>query len=144
MPPSEGYADFKYVSSEIAMSPLSQMSMLSKKIFHSINWLEIKEIRRYNFKLLHSKLSDMNLLKIPSLNSFSCPMVYPFRTKDLSLREKLIESQIFVATYWPNVMKWCSSAVQEDTLLTREIIPLPIDQRLVETDIKYILQNIKF
>ena len=140
--PSEGYADFKEVSHKISLAPLSRMSVLTETILYSIDWLDIKDIRCLNFAFLHSKLGDKNLLHIPYLDSFSCPMVYPFRTKDTTLKKRLIESQIFIATYWPNVLEWCESSNQEESLITQEIIALPIDQRYNTDDMRKILDLI--
>ena len=55
-------------------------------------------------------------------------MVYPYLTKDGSLRRRLIEERVFVATYWPNVLQWCGEGDQEYRLAER-LLPLPIDQR---------------
>ena len=56
-------------------------------------------------------------------------MVYPYWTKDDSLRKKLIDNRVFVATYWPKVMEWCKVDDWEYTLTT-SLIPLPVDHRL--------------
>ena len=65
-------------------------------------------------------------------------MVYPFMTSDESLRAWLIENKVFVTRYWPNVLGWCSNDDIEYKLATR-IIPLPIDQRYGEEDMKRII-----
>ena len=58
----------------------------------------------------------------------SVPMVYPYYTKDLSLRQKLIENKVFVATYWPNVKEWAKEGMVEYEM-AEKLIPIPIDQR---------------
>ena len=55
-------------------------------------------------------------------------MVYPYWTDDASLRQKLIENKVFVATYWPNVKEWTKNGMLEYDL-AEKLIPLPVDQR---------------
>jgi len=47
--------------------------------------------------------------------------VFPFVSHDPTLRQRLIDAQIFVATYWPNC--------EHSDSLVNGIIPIPIDQR---------------
>ena len=86
-------------------------------------------------------MSSINHLKIPQIETFACPMIYPFYTSDVTLKKRLIENKIFVATYWPNVFKWCN----EDTLeyqMVERIIAIPIDQRYGKEDINKIISLI--
>ena len=93
--PMEGYNDFKESSHQIANSFLSKMSNLTQKMLSSLNYATIMERRSTNFTFLHAHLSDSNHLQIPSMESFSCPMVYPYLTEDATLRARLIENQVF-------------------------------------------------
>ena len=76
------------------------------------------------------------------MDSFVCPMVYPFMTDDESLRDQLIKNKVFVARYWPNVLEWCQEKDLEYKLANR-IIPLPIDQRYGEMEMNYIVEILK-
>ena len=140
--PIEGYKDFKESSYQIANSPLSLMSNLTQKILLSLDYIAIKEKRLSNFTYLHAHLADLNLLQIPLWESFSCPMVYPFMSDDRTLRTRLIDNQVFVATYWPNVLEWCKNGDTENNLC-RNIIPIPIDQRYGEAEMKKIIKIVK-
>ena len=95
-----------------------------------------------NYQIISKALEDKNHLQLPSIDSFVCPMVYPFMTNDKSLREQLIRNKVFVARYWPNVLEWCK---EEDIeyKLAAQIIPLPIDQRYSKSDMERILEIIK-
>lgn len=139
--PMDGYNDFKESSHDIANSCLSKMSNLTQKLLSSLNYAAIMEKRITNFTFLHAHLSDTNLLQIPPLESFSCPMVYPYYTTDTELRKQLISNQVFVATYWPNVLEWCKEGDLEFGLC-QNIIPIPIDQRYGEEDMKRIIEII--
>jgi hypothetical protein len=55
-------------------------------------------------------------------------MVYPYLTNDASLKQRLINNKVFVATYWPNVKVWAKDGLMEMELAER-LIPIPCDQR---------------
>ena len=69
-------------------------------------------------------------------------MVYTFLTPIQGLREKLIENKVFVARYWPNVLEWTTKDDIE-YLITYQMLPLPIDQRYGEGDMKRITDIIR-
>ena len=138
LPPSEGYSDFKDVSKAITEAPLCQMSNLSKSIFASVDLDGIKHKRRENFERIHKALKATNRLQIPSINSFECPLVYPYWADNGdSLKKKLIEQQVFVATYWPNVFEWAKQNDLEYEL-ANHVVCIPIDQRYGNEDMKRI------
>lgn len=136
--PMDGYNDFKETSHKIAASSLSRMSTLTRRILSSLDYDRIKKIRISNFTFLHTHLERFNKLEIPPLESFVCPMVYPFYTQDPYLRNRLLEQKVFLAIYWPNVLNW----VNNDNIeykLANQILALPIDQRYNEQDMQVIL-----
>lgn len=92
-------------------------------------------------KLFKKKLCSSNRYSW-ELPDDAVPMVYPYYTTDKSLRNHLITNKVFVATYWPNVLEWCSP---EDTeyVLCNHILPLPIDQRYDEKDMDRIIELMK-
>lgn len=138
---SAGYAEFRTNSAKLKHQPIRQMSPLTRALLTSIDFADVKQRRIDNFLALHSRLCESNLLQIPSLDSFACPMVYPYYSDDPTLKQRLIAEKIFVATYWPNVMEWCSNDDIEYKLATR-IIPLPIDHRYGMKDMRRIINTI--
>lgn len=138
---SAGYAEFRINSAKLKHQPIRQMSPLTCALLTSIDFADVKQRRIDNFLALHSRLCESNLLPIPSLDSFACPMVYPYYSDDPTLKQRLIQDEIFVATYWPNVMEWCSNGDLEYKLATR-IIPLPIDHRYGMKDMRRIINTI--
>ena len=139
--PMEGYNDFKASSHQIANSLLSKMSRLTQQMLSSLNYAVIIERRITNFTFLHAYFSESNELNIPNIDSLACPMVYPYYTENFELRKRLIANQVFVATYWPNVLNWCEEGDLEYNLC-KNIIPIPIDQRYGEEDMKRIIEII--
>lgn len=140
--PSEGYAVFRANSKQLIGQPIKRMSRLTKRILLSIDFEVVRDKRKKNFGLLHQCLNKTNLFFMPLIESFACPMIYPYLTNDRSLRQKLIENKIFVATYWPNVFEWCKQEDMEYDLANR-IVFIPIDQRYDKEDMKRIVEMIK-
>jgi dTDP-4-amino-4,6-dideoxygalactose transaminase len=141
--PSEGYNDFKDVSKAIAEAPLCQMSNLSKSIFASVDLDDIKRKRRENFECIHDAMKNTNRLQILSMDSFECPLVYPYWVDNGdALKKRLIERSIFVATYWPNVFEWCKPTDLEYELADH-VVCIPIDQRYGKEDMEFIIKEIE-
>ena len=66
-------------------------------------------------------------------------MVFPFFTEDTTLRRRLIENKVYVATYWPNVAERSGGTWQENQLVSN-LLPIPCDQRLSAEDMKRIVR----
>ncbi|MFO8055376.1 MAG: hypothetical protein R6U19_09485 [Bacteroidales bacterium] len=122
------YDSFKRNSLALVNQPIKQMSNLTKRLLQSINYENIAQIRKNNFRFLDHALRNKNELTI-TVNEDMVPMVYPFlRSNGNALKKKFIESNIFVATYWPNVLKWCSDSSKEYHLALN-LLNIPVDQR---------------
>jgi hypothetical protein len=86
---------------------------------------------------LDEQLSAKNGIHL-TLDDDAVPMVYPYLTDDATLRQRLIVNRIYVATYWPNAEK----AGSFEDILRKELLPLPIDQRIYSTTITKIFEVI--
>lgn len=137
-----GFKDYQTNECKLDNQPIKRMSHQTKSIVSQIDYNTIIKKRRQNYQYLCTALGERNQLTLPSMDSFICPMVYPFMTDDETLRERLIENKIFIARYWPNVLKWCKDENLEYKLATT-IIPLPIDQRYGLDDMMRIIGLIK-
>ncbi len=140
--PSEGYADFRENSKQLMGQPIKRMSKLTMRLLSSIDFEVVKNRRRNNFERLHESLRKLNLFEMPSMDMFECPMVYPYLTEDASLRQKLIEDKVFVATYWPNVRDWTAEDRLERKLMN-SLLPIPCDQRYGQLEIDYITEIVE-
>jgi hypothetical protein len=136
----EGYADFGSNDSCLINEPIKKMSNLTHKLLCSINYDQVKRKRIENFNYLHDNLNNQNKLRIESFAE-NIPMVYPFWTKDLNLKKRLLDNRIYCATYWPNVTNWCDEGDIELQLMT-EVVNLPIDQRYDLETMRNILQYV--
>ena len=97
--------------------------------------------RRENYEQLDQALRDSNLLHF-ELEDDSVPMVYPYMTQREGLRQHLIDNKVFVAQYWPDVLK-CTNEGDWEHKITLQLLPLPIDQRYGSDDMKRILKLLK-
>lgn len=141
-PSAKAYAASKNSNKTIECESLKWMSNLTKSVYQSVDFDHVKLSRRRNYLQLHNALSKINGILLPSMDSFECPMVYPFYTKDEKLLKYLIDKGVFVAVYWSFVIQSC----QEDTAaydLAKHIVALPIDQRYGETEMNYIIDCVK-
>ena len=117
------------------------MSKLTKHILGGIDYRKAIEIRNKNFLFIHNTLKTKNKIEIDT-NNLKGPMVYPFFNEKASeLKQKFIDNNIFVATYWPNVLKWCKQKDFEYKLASR-LIAIPIDQRYGLIEMENILKVI--
>lgn len=136
-----GYMDFRENSHQLVNQPIKRISNLTWNLLQDIDFDLVKKQRRENFKQLHEALGKSNGLPIPDMGSFTCPLVYPYLTDDCTLKKKLIENKIFVATYWPNVLEWCKEDSLEYQLVDR-IVAIPIDQRYGEEEMEFVIKQI--
>lgn len=136
-----GYHEFKRSDDSLSYSQMRKMSNLTRQILLHLDYDEIIWRRRSNFEILHQALESKNRLAIPEMRTYACPMVYPFWTENENLRDRLIENKVYVATYWPNVLEMCDrGSIEYD--LAKRLIPLPIDQRYGEEEMKRIISII--
>lgn len=134
-----GFRDYQANECKLDNQPIQRMSPQTKTILSQIDYNSVIEKRRQNYEYLNNALGEKNQLQLPSMDSFTCPMVYPFMSDDESLRGRLIQNKVFVARYWPNVLEWCSKDEVEYKLATH-IIPLPIDHRYGKREMDEIIK----
>ena len=136
-----GYSLFRKADESLDNQPIHKMSLLTEKIMQNVDYSYVSKRRKENYSFFRQMLSKSNELAIMEDNNF-VPMIYPYLTEDVTLRKRLIQNKIFVATYWQNVFDWCSSGSFEYKL-AENMLPLPIDQRYEQKDLVRILKVIK-
>jgi len=148
LPASEGYQAFKENGMALRGQPIRKMSVLTQRILNSIDFHNAAEKRRENFQYLHKQFDKTNAMRglIGDMCRESVPSFYPYMVDNAdALRKRLIEQDVFVATYWPNVLSehsaenWeCGSNVEQN--IVRNAIPLPIDHRYNLDDMQRIVR----
>lgn len=137
----DAYADFTRNDNSLINQPIRLMSPLTQRLLESINYEDVAKIRIENFNKLHESLCNLNKLKLNRLKKHDVPLVYPFWSNDIILRDRLLEKKIYTARYWPNVKEWCKENKLEYAL-ANEVIHLPIDQRYGEIEMNIIIKTI--
>lgn len=136
----KAYKDFRLNENKSNLNKFLKMSEISLKIMKSIDHSKIIKIRKKNFLLFHKKLNSLNLLKINNNNKI-VPMCYPLLLKK-KIKKRLISKGIFIPTYWPEVLKRTQKDDFEN-FLTKNLICLPIDQRIDNSLIGKICNEVK-
>ena len=137
----DGFKDFRRVDDGLDNQPIRKMSKLTQRMMQGIDYEVVALLRRENFQKLQEVLGKENNIELP-LEDDAIPMVYPYFEPVEGLREKLIENKIFVARYWPNVLEW-TKPDDIDYLLAYQMLPLPVDQRYGEEEMKREINIIK-
>lgn len=139
--PEGGFEEYGANELSFSKQPIRRMSALTKRILEGCDFDHAREVRRMNYDFLKKYLGCSNRLRVAE-ESYQCPMVYPFLTKDHSLKERLIKNRVFVATYWPNVLE-LDSPSGWGFCLAQDLVCLPIDQRYGERDMAEIVNLIQ-
>lgn len=135
-----GYKYFLQNEERIDTMSIGAMSNLTMSILKSIDYKNIAEKRRDNFNLLNSSLGKSNFFDL-SIIGDQVPMVYPYYSENINMRQKLIENKIYTPKFWNNVL----NCVQKNSIeykFTEFIINLPIDQRYGDLEMDKILETI--
>ena len=123
-------------------SDVLKMSVLTKKILSNIDYKTIKEKRKQNFEITHNLYKSINIIDpVSQMDEHCIPMVYPLVIKHVTIVEQLKEIGIYTGRWWKHVLDNVSSESFE-ALLSRYMIPLPIDQRYDKDELNYISKQV--
>jgi len=133
--PNAAYADSKANEERINAAGMKYMSKLTETLMNNIDQEAVDNRRKNNFTTVHQMLGEKN--SIQPIVENGAPMVYPFLIENDLLREKLIENQIFVPTWW----RWILESPDTNDFekkLAKYLIPLPISQHYTIGDMMQI------
>lgn len=139
--PEAGFKNYHESDEALAEEGIKLMSKFTLRVMQSIDYESVAKKRRENYLYLHEAIGKDNNLDM-SLDDDAVPMVYPLLAPFKDLRERLIESRIFVARYWPNVLEWTKKDEIEYSL-AYQMLPLPIDQRYDTEEMESLINNFK-
>ena len=136
-----GFEAFQTNERKLSNQPIRWMSKETKRALTHIDFDRIIAKRRANFTFLHRALKEINALQLPDLDSFVCPMAYPFAMRsERNLRKGLIDTKVFVAKYWPNVSQLIG--YEKEYELADRVVAIPCDQRYGDKEMKRIVSII--
>lgn len=134
-----GYDDFKTNENSLIGQPIKLMSMLTQALLSNIDYDKVIKARKQNFLFLNEYLRESNQLELPVDHDF-VPMLFPYLTPNgKNLKQKLIKEGVFVATYWPNVIKDTKKADFEYYLAEQNVC-LPLDHRYGKKEMNNMLK----
>lgn len=147
--PESSYQDYKRSERILRDAGLARMSNLTKHLLRRVEYPDVMESRKSNFEFLHDQLAVLNSLifdaelLIRKDDEECVPLIYPFLFENgEQLKQELISSKVFVATYWPDVVGLDFSSPFEK-FLTRNLVALPVDQRYSKNEMQYISELVK-
>lgn len=134
--PQPTYSDFRETSAKIRNTKTQKMSKITQRILSNVDYKKIVRQRKNNYAYLQKKLGAYNLLRLPKEGA---PLCYPLLIRNgKTMKKKLIQNQIFVPTYWPNVPD-NHKADDYDLFITENLVNLPIDQRYKKTHMEQLV-----
>ena len=137
---SEHYAEYVANNERFAHEPIKTMSALTENALRGVDYEFVRNAREQNWASLDVMLGQYNELKLQQPIG---PFMYPLLIKNGGDIRKLLQSQkIYVPTLWPDVFDICEQE-DEEYLLAKNILPLPIDQRYDKRDMKYMAEQVK-
>jgi hypothetical protein len=140
-PADNAYEDFVKNEKTLAGLPIKRMSALTQAILSQVSYETTRKRRKKNFLFIHDELGKSNSITINNKGQ-SC-MAYPYLSPSgEKIKQNLIKNKIYIATYWPDVKKK-APADSFENYLAKHLVPIPIDQRYGEEELKSVLNLIK-
>lgn len=133
-PASEFYSEYAKNNELFAFEPIKRMSKLTRNLLHGIDYDRVKRIREKNYSYLHQVFKGKNKLK---LHEQPGTFMYPLMLENgAEIRKQLIQKKIYIPMLWPNV----TSGIEGE--ISKNILPLPIDQRYEESEMDKVVEEI--
>lgn len=134
----KGYESRTINEDRLDSEDIMKMSDLTKAMLDGADYDFNKYRRKENFLLAHKLYSGINCIN-PMLywDDDTIPMVYPLVAEDDELLSALLAAKHFQGHWW----KYITEELPEDTFehwLSRYVIPITIDQRYGEADIRFV------
>ncbi len=137
--PEAGYAAYQRAEGSLADLEPRTMSRLSEHILASVDFETVSRIRKENFKMLNDRLGDDGGL-LAEMSETEVPLCYPYRSRNVGHRQRLLSHRIFVATYWSDALDRLTA--DKANIWVRNLLPLPVDQRYGPSDMERIVNVI--
>jgi hypothetical protein len=118
------------------------MSRVTQHLLRSIGYEQARIRRNKNFLFLHKQIGNHNQLST-DLSHLNGPLCYPFLIDHgEQLKDTLLNHHIYVNDYWEEVQSRVPSSSFEYQL-AKNLVPLPIDQRYNESDMRTVIKVVQ-
>ena len=132
----------KYIDNENefdSVEDIVRMSKVSHNILKAENYKKIKKNREKNFKYLQKKFFEINKLKVTCPKG---PYAYPLLVDNgIQIRKRLQENKIYIPQLWEKMCSGSDKDVIADNY-SKNILPLPVDQRYTQEDMQYLYKAV--
>lgn len=119
-------------------SDVMKMSKLTYSILDGTDYHFIKQKRKENFEIACNLFNGINKLNPKIYYANDCvPMVYPLVIENDKVLPQLIKNKIFQGHWWSYLLEEVNTDCFE-YYLSKNMIPITIDQRYGEKEIKYV------
>lgn len=134
----KGYEARTVNEERVDTEDIMKMSALTRAMLDGADYERIREKRRKNFDVACNLFADINEWDSTRFyDAETVPMVYPLVVEDDNLLQKLLDAKHFQGHWW----HYITQELPEDTFehwMSRFMIPITIDQRYGEEDLRYI------
>lgn len=134
----KGYEARTINEERVDTEDIMKMSALTRAMLDGVDYEHNKSKRRENFALACELFDDVNAIDpVRFYDEGTIPMVYPLVVEDDSLLGVLLAAKHFQGHWW----KYITEELPENTFehwISRYVIPITIDQRYGEAEIRYI------
>lgn len=134
----KGYESRAINENRIDSEDIKKMSKLTRALLDGADYESNRIKRRKNFGFAHELFSEINKINpIEYLDRETVPMVYPLVIEDDTLLDKLLKAKHFQGHWW----NYITNELPQHTFeywLSRYVIPITIDQRYGESELRYI------
>ncbi len=118
------------------------ISSYSEAVLSQIDYSGVIKKRNENFSFLHSELKSLNQLEFDAGKN-AAPFCYPFLPASFIDKSILHENNFFIPSYWLEVLNRNTDGFETEKMLSKELLPLPVDHRYNISDMSVMVSFIK-
>jgi perosamine synthetase len=119
------------------------MSEISHRLLRRFHYDSVKDRRRANYKILHSRLHGRVKLLDTELRSGLCPLFFPLLVSDKKAASHLLSREgIQTVEFWNNADPSLPSGQTEAQFLRTHLLEVPIHQNVSEDEVEFVAQRI--
>ncbi|MFT4802971.1 MAG: hypothetical protein ACI9YE_000157 [Psychroserpens sp.] len=123
-------------------SSINEISIVSEKILKTVDYESVIKKRNENFEFYKKELKSYNQLNID--DSASNCFCYPLLLNSPIEKKIFYKENIFIPSYWLDINKRkYEEKYMFESKLSSELLPLPIDHRYGEEDLRRVISFIK-
>jgi hypothetical protein len=136
--------DYYIQNEESQTSEMLGMSTLSKRILYGVNFSAVSRLRKRNFRILDRALQHLNQLPRDIFDKAKTltPFCYPLMLVNPIDKSQFYNKNIFIPTLWNDVLQREIEGFDLERNLAENLLPIPIDHRLSELDLRRIINFI--